>query len=206
MDKQWDEADRMQAIMPRWLLIVLALMAFVVLTLGLISVFVQPDRLLKFESPMGRFALAVMIAFYFSIFMSIIYVQKVRIPVPWLDKTVVLGGPPALVLMVVWLLLEIMPNVQPSGRFYRAEHPSVGPPLEVHLAQLHTSDPKVHPYLVKDFSSERLTGIYVDFGGQTGQHTITLRVPGIPRPPITISVEPGYGEASFDATLPGVIE
>ena len=118
----------------------------------------------------------------------------------------VLGGPPALAILVVWLLLDIMPNVHPPGRFYRAKHSAVGPQLEIHLAQLGTSDPKVHAYLAKELSSDRLVGIYVDFGGQGGRNTISLQVPGPPRPPLEISVEPGYGEGSFDAILPSLIE
>ena len=207
MGKQSNVAGHMLAIMPRSLLIVLALLAFVVLSAGLVGVFMRPDLLLKFESPMGRFALAVMIAFYFAIFMSIIYVQKVRIPVPWLDRTVALGGPPALTILVVWLLLEVMPNVQPPGRFYRPDYSSGGQPLEIHLDQSHMPDSKVRAYLAKEVSGERLAGVYVDFGGHTGSHTITLKLPGpAPRPQVEFIAEPGYGEGSFDATPPSPTE
>lgn len=76
-----------------------------------------------FEGPTERVLYCVATAFFLSLFLFILYPQHVRLKkIPIIGWPVEIVGPPALFVIVLALLLEILPE-QAKGRLCLAEYP-----------------------------------------------------------------------------------
>src|SRR5207245_565526 len=101
-------ATPLTSILPKWLVVVFAIVAFV-LANGLLAVgLLWPE---KFENPTARFVLCAAIALNLAVFFFVLYPQVVKLTkIPVLNLTIQLVGPIVLYIVVLVLLWKVMPE------------------------------------------------------------------------------------------------
>ena len=168
-------AERLVAVLPRWLVITITVILTILLIAFLIAGSFWPR---VFQHYTAKFFVCTMLAFCFSIFMFVLYPQKIRIHnIPLINLPVEVVGPPALFFCTLPMLWHLYPD--PSGRFYRL--PIQSPRLHVQTIELKVleghactcqtvTDPNSN-------DSEILTGIYVEFKGTENKCRVEIGDP-----------------------------
>ena len=103
------------AILPRWLVIAIALLAFAAVSGLFVWAFVNAS---SFEGTFARFILCLSIALYLGLFLFIIYPWGYRLTkIPYVDLSVEVVGPAALFIILFVFLLRTMP-APAAGRLH----------------------------------------------------------------------------------------
>jgi hypothetical protein len=186
-----DPAAPLLSILPKWLVCVLAVVAF---ALVLLLLFIGLYNAELLEKPMPRFVFACAIAFAFAVFFFVFYPQKVAILPPGLDSVSRLVGPLALFFIVAKFLLLGMPSGF-SGRLFHARENGF-PVQEVNYETVRVN-PKGEDfvfYVVPD-GRRNLVGIYVEFPVGAKQFKAQIKAPSRELPELAFTRD---GPDSFE--------
>lgn len=117
----------------------------------------------RFESPIAKFFVCVLLSFCFSIVMFVIYPQNARIKnIPLINLPVELVGPPALFVIALLLLWYLYPGS--PGRFYFLQ--KQGKPVEFQMETFvvkHLTGRCVYYPARQETNRDLFGGIYVEF-------------------------------------------
>jgi hypothetical protein len=183
MGTQTDKASRpLIAILPRWLVIVIAALALCAVSGLFVWAFLKPSQ---FEGTFARFILCLSIALYLGLFLFIIYPWGYRLTkIPYVDLSVEVVGPAALFIILFVFLLRTMP-APAGGRLHvfvdRQQH-------EIQVADIGTVDLQfiggTTPtyFLVPGPNHESLHGIFVLYPENVSRLRATIRVAQVFRP------------------------
>jgi hypothetical protein len=162
-------------IMPKRVVIGLAIAAFAIPSLLLIAVLAWPAVLAGFGTSIGRFFFCLTISLYLAVFFFVLYPQRfVLTRIPVIDLPVTLVGPPALWVVFLLLLLALMPLPR-DGRLFK---PRYGPG-EMRVSRESVNVIPVHQdracpaYVVRDHRGE-FVGIYVEFHANQREYEATV--------------------------------
>jgi len=136
-------------VLPRWLVILLTAVAFAAFTAFLVGFLVSAQlRHVVAESELSRFFVALTFAVYFSIFFFVFYPQRIVLPrVPWLDWSLRLAGPLAL----MFVLLQVFLKIMPPASLLEID----GPSRDHHLFSK-AGEPLTVPFFVRQGSDEKV--------------------------------------------------
>lgn len=184
-----DPVRNLVALNPRWLVVVLSVVSFV-LTIGalILGVFFQA----MFSGPFPRYVLAFAIAFFMSVFLFVFFPQQVKLTHIPLGGSlpplrVQWAGPIALFGVVVPLLLCYMP-MPASARLFRIAYPGTMNRQVAALVLVEYSGTSLEVYRVLDADGSvlGLCGVFPD--GMSGNE-VTIRF--LLYEPFNVTLEPG---------------
>lgn len=100
-------AQPLIAILPRRLVIVIAMVGLVLVTGLLVWALARPE---DFDGAFARFVLSVGLSLYLAVFLFIIYPWEYRLTkIPYIDLSVELAGPVVLCIALFWFFFRVMP-------------------------------------------------------------------------------------------------
>ncbi len=105
-----EAAATLTSVMPRWLVVPLAVVAFLLACGVLLLLVLSPGHLVALERPLGRGILCLALATYTSVFLFAIYPFRLRHEYSVQGVTVRLVGPSALLVFLFVLLVETLPS------------------------------------------------------------------------------------------------
>jgi hypothetical protein len=153
-----DPAAQTQAILPRALLIWLAVAGFVLSVLLLLAGAVFSGH---FADRAASFYLIVCAALTLSLFLWLLFPQDFQLTrIPGVDLTIKLAGPAALFFLTIYLLQLWHPG-HPKTRYYEVRYDGSPPPADGILFEGAAAHPRLVP--VVDRSSYVLTGLVARF-------------------------------------------
>jgi hypothetical protein len=185
-------ATPLTSILPKWLVVVFAIVAFILanalLTLGLLL----PE---KFENATARFVLCAAIALNLAVFFFVLYPQVVKLTkIPILNLTIQLVGPIVLYIVVLLLLWKVMP--EPATVAYRFFIPYVGSVRADRIsAETVTLTPSGEGFVHDMVRDERgfLAGVYVRFESGKDEYKARFGAPFYKSADIVFRRGPGEG-------------
>jgi hypothetical protein len=187
--------DQLTSIVPKWLVIVLAVVAFVLANALLGSGLFLPE---KFEHPTARFILCTAISMNLALFFFVLYPQVIKLTeIPVLHLTIHLVGPIALYIVVLLFLWKIMP--EPPTVTYRFFIPYERGKRADHISRdLVTLTPAEETFVYHLVPNEDglLAGVYVRF--ESGKEGYKARFAATFYKPVEVTFQRGPGEGSFE--------
>jgi hypothetical protein len=158
-----DPAAPLLKVLPKWLVIIFAVIAFLLTSFLFALGLFWPDRL---DNPTARFMMCLAVSLYLAVFLFVLYPWKYRLTkVPWIDWAVDLAGPVVVFLVLLGVLIKVTPEAREGRLFILQEEDGAAIEMPYTVLILQPTKPSQFEYYVLPTSRENhvLAGIYVEF-------------------------------------------
>lgn len=171
-----DAPSNLLAMMPRWLVVLLAVASFLIATVALFCGMLFPGTVALLETGTGRFVFCLMLSLYLSVFFFVMYPQYLRMAkIPGIDLPIEVVGLPAL-WIVTFLLLDSWMPLPAVGRLFEIRENGMAVKIPARGVAL-SPDGNQNDFVwhrVTDSTGD-LVGVYIVFPPQSGAVKAVVR-------------------------------